>query len=127
MDTFTFAETDDIRTDGALAFYLNNSGGRDTINISYSGALGGVLITIIGGGSGRETVDSDYSFIAGSDGFNDGFFNANYDMGAGNDTVTLSATVLPGSTATVLALVDGDDGTDTCTVTPNVSSVDCEN
>jgi hypothetical protein len=122
-DTFTFTEGEDISASGALAFYLNNNGGgADTIDISYSGELDGNLVASIVGGSGKETVDSDYTFSSGSA----GFFNANYNMGEGNDSVTLSAVNLASSSATILALVDGDDGDDTCTVTPNVSVLNCE-
>jgi len=123
-DSFTFNETiDDIETGGALAFYLNNSGGgNDTISITYSGELEGTLISAIQGGSGKESVTANYTF----DSTSSGFFNANFNMGSGNDTVTLNVTNTAGSTAVVLALIDGDDDSDRFSATANVSVINFE-
>lgn len=113
----------DIDAGASLAITLRGGYGVDTVTTTYQGVLHGQLNVINGGGPAGDTLTANLTAAAGSDGSVDASVHGKL----GPDNLTLNLVDNSGGTLNIIqALIDGGPDNDTCTATPNVITVNCE-
>src|SRR5262249_35983413 len=139
-DDLTLAVTGPIAAGAKADLQVDGGAGNDTVTVSYAGKLDGKLTLNATGGPGDDTVAATVDLAAGSTGslnarvigdspqtddHEDDDEDDGGGAGGGNDPLPLNIT---GATAqvTIVALLDGGPGTDTCVATANVTVINCE-
>jgi hypothetical protein len=116
-DTFAIlADGVDIGADAALNVRFHGHKGTDNFTFTQAGAVDGFLSVGADVGDGNDTATVKVTATAGSAGEARGFIKGN----KGNDTLTLTLDGL--DAATVRAVLDGGQGTDSYTVSDNVQT-----
>jgi hypothetical protein len=111
----------DIAAGASLSLTLRGGQGLDEVlDVTYQGIVDGQLKVVTGGGSAGDTSKVNLTADAGSDGSLDGLVRGK----RGPDDLTFNLVDNSGGTLTIVrAIVQGDQGADTLTSTPNVTQV----
>lgn len=115
IDTLT-VDVGAIAAGVLAAMQVNGGKGDDAITTTFAGALSGLLNLKSSGQDGVDTVNQTMTIDAGST----GRLIAEVRGGKGNDNLTLKISDTASTLAFLSATLDGDEGTDTGSATPNV-------
>jgi hypothetical protein len=120
------AAATNIDAGALLALRLNGGKDDDTITVDYEGTLNGALRIVADGLQDKDTITANLTADAGST----GSLNAAVLGKQDDDALTLNVTDNSGgggasTLAALNAVLDGGQGTDTCTATSNVVVKNC--
>jgi hypothetical protein len=114
---------DNVDAGGTLFVTLTGGSGQNIDNVNYTGQVKGQLFVTVDGGASKDTLSTRINLNPGSN----GLVSASEEGFGGNDTLDLQIHKLAADPVTVFnSTADGGSGTDTGTITSNVTPLNIE-